>query len=60
VPIHTNTDIEKILNAVARESYALNLPEKNAAVWPHHRAKMSDEELKTFDFWRGRAGLRTV
>jgi hypothetical protein len=32
VPIHTNTDIEKILNAVARESYALNLPEKNAAV----------------------------
>lgn len=51
------TDIEKVLNAFAKESYALNLPEKNKAVWPHHREKMGDGELKTFNFWRVRAGL---
>jgi len=55
-----HTDIEKLLNAVARESYALNFPEKNARVWEHQRPSMSDEELKAFNFWRVRAGLPPV
>jgi hypothetical protein len=57
---HQHTDIEKILNAVARESYALNFPEKNRRVWDIQRGSMTDEELKTFNFWRVRAGLPPV
>jgi hypothetical protein len=52
-----DTDIEKILNAVARESYALNFPEKNTRVWEQKRGSMTDEEVETFNFWRARAGL---
>jgi len=54
---HVDTDIEKILNSFARQSYALNLPEQNKLVWPRHRATMSADELDTFNYWRRRAGL---
>lgn len=54
---HVDTDIEKILNAFARQTYALNLPETNSKVWPYHRAKMSTDELQVFNYWRRRAGL---
>lgn len=46
-PLGTNykTDIEKILDGIAMDSYILNMAEKNDEGWLHKRATMNEQEL---------------
>ncbi|HEY2091273.1 MAG TPA: hypothetical protein VGJ81_05260 [Thermoanaerobaculia bacterium] len=54
------TDIARLLNVVARESYSLNLPERDPRAWEKRRATMTDDALNTFNVWRRRAGLSPI
>lgn len=51
------TDVEKILNAFARQSHVLNYPEQVADLWPRLRNDWPVAELEQFNRWRVRAGL---
>jgi hypothetical protein len=53
------TDYEIILNALARESYNLNLP-SNPGAWRAYRKRLNDTDLEAFNYWRQRVGLPQV
>ncbi len=50
------TDIERILEFLASESWVLNEPENHPRTWPVTKAKMSAEELAVMNEWRVRLG----
>lgn len=51
------TDIERILDRLARESYTLNLPERNPALWPYKLAHLSPHQRDQLNHFRHRFGL---
>ncbi|MGH9420962.1 MAG: hypothetical protein ACRD3J_13385, partial [Thermoanaerobaculia bacterium] len=50
------TDIEKILNFLAQDSFVLNEPESHPLAWTRIRASMTPDEVTTFNQWRIRIG----
>jgi len=51
------TDIERILDHLARESYTLNLPERNPVQWMYREAHLTQEEREQLNHFRRRFGL---
>ena len=51
------TDIERILDSVARDSPVLHLPEENPIAWPYTRQGWSAEAIEVFNRYRRRCGL---
>lgn len=56
-PPGTRSDIERILDSTARESWLLNLPEKNPHHWAAYRLNLSGECLRTMNRYRVKFGL---
>ncbi|MDD5529515.1 MAG: hypothetical protein PHX21_05735 [bacterium] len=46
------TDIERILDSIARESSLFNMPEKHSQLWPHHRQKMTTKQIELLNNYR--------
>jgi hypothetical protein len=51
------SDIERILDSVARDSPVLHLPEVNPIAWPHTRQGWSAETIGVFNRYRHRCDL---
>jgi len=58
VGFDSRSDIEKLLDNIAKNSTVLNLPEQNVNSWNNYRKKLSKEELKDFNRFRVKFGLR--
>lgn len=56
----SRTDIEKILDCVARESHILNMPERYPERWKRRREKLSDEKVDQINYYRKKFGLPEV
>lgn len=54
------TDVEKLLDSLARESTILNLPETFPIGWKRQKTKMSEEQLKMINIYRQKFGLPLV
>jgi hypothetical protein len=54
------SDIEKILDSIAKESIILNMPETGPEHWPIYRKTRSAEELEQINKYRGKFGLQSV
>lgn len=53
----TPTCLDKVLDAVLRDSHFVNRPEREREGWPMYRERMSPEALKTMNKLRKRVGL---
>jgi hypothetical protein len=51
------SDVEKLLDLVARNSVLLNVPERQPDLWPHWRGGLSREELGVLNKYRAKFGL---
>jgi hypothetical protein len=53
-PVGSNheTDIEEILDCIARDSHWLNMPEKNPERWRYRRANLNEDKLKILNQYR--------
>ncbi|MCD4684814.1 MAG: hypothetical protein K8S97_02620 [Anaerolineae bacterium] len=51
------SDIDKILDSVARDSFIVNMPEQNPIRWKHKREKLSSEDLELINAYRRKFGL---
>lgn len=51
------TDIDELLDDIARKSPALSLPEGNPEVWLKLKTKLSLQDVASFNFYRMRFGL---
>ena len=51
------TDIEEILDRIARDSYILNMPEKNPERWRYRRASLNGDKLKILNQYRRKFNL---
>jgi hypothetical protein len=56
----SHSDIQQILDHVARDSNILNLPEKNPHHWAAFRKNLSEENLRTINRYRAKFGLPEV
>jgi len=56
-PGNRPTDIEKLLDGVARDSGILNLPENDPHAWPLRREKLKKEDLELINKHRVKFGL---
>lgn len=56
----SRSDIEKLLDSIARESAVLNLPENQPDCWPICRKILSEEELKVLNRYRAKFNLPQV
>jgi hypothetical protein len=56
---HT-TDIENLLDSVARNSFWLNMPETHPDRWQHARLRISADELAVLNQYRRRLGMAEV
>jgi hypothetical protein len=54
------TDIERLLDYVAKSSHLLKLPERDPEVWQRRRLKLNTEEIKQINYYRTRAGLTEI
>ena len=48
---HT-TDLEDILDSIARNSFLLNMPEEHPDRWGHHRKRLGKKELDLLNKYR--------
>jgi len=55
--IDGGTDIDRLLNNVARESGYLDLPEENPQLWSAMREKLSEAHLAVLNQFRARFGI---
>ncbi|MDQ3584765.1 MAG: hypothetical protein M3407_03230 [Acidobacteriota bacterium] len=58
-PVESNhkTDIEKILDRIAKDSHILNMPEKNPERWRYRRSNLSEDKLKILNQYRRKFNL---
>jgi len=56
----SRSDIQRILDNIARDSNMLNLPEKNPHHWAAFRKNLSEENLRTINKYRAKFGLPEV
>lgn len=54
------SDIEQILDGIARNSYILNLPERDSILWQSMRSTYSDYQIKQINHYRKKFGLKEV
>jgi len=54
------SDVEVILDKIARNSPMLNMPEEQPQVWPFHRQKLTKDDLKVLNEYRRKFGLPEV
>ena len=55
--ISHKTDIEELLECVARNSNLLNMPEKSPERWNRRRAHLGEEKINKINFYRRKLGL---
>ena len=55
--VENRSDIERLLDNVARESDLLNLPEINSYHWEAFRQNLSDESIRILNDYRAKFGL---
>jgi hypothetical protein len=60
LPGNRPTDIEKLLDGVARDSGILNVPEIDLYTWPSRREKLKREDLELINKYRIKFGLPEV
>ena len=58
--VDSRTDIERILDAIARESPILNLPEQHADYWSIYREGLSERDLEMLNSYRTKFNLTKV
>jgi hypothetical protein len=58
--IDSRSDIEKLLDGIARNSVILNLPEDEPEYWPTYRKNLSERELEALNEYRFKFGLPAV
>lgn len=54
------SDIEKILDSIAKDSTLLNLPETDPARWDRTKTSLSDDYIKRINTYRRKFGLKEV
>ncbi len=54
------SDIEQILDHIARDSYVLNMPERVAVFWPERRTKFRQKDIDIINSYRVKFGLKSV
>lgn len=54
------TDVERLLDQVAKSSFLLNLPETQPEAWQRRRSKLSSEEIELLNHYRRKFGLPIV
>jgi len=59
-PGDARSDIEQLLDCVARESIVLNLPEENPQHWEAFRKNLSEADVKKLNQYRAKFGLPEV
>ena len=57
---NNTSDIEWILDGIARSSNILNMPEENPDRWQHERHRLTEDELSQINLYRKKFGLREV
>jgi AbiU2 len=57
---HEKTDIEEILDGIARNSFFLNMPERHPGRWTYRRPNLSGDKLKSFNRYRRKFDLPEV
>jgi len=55
-----NTDIEQLLDCLARDSYLLNMPEQNLQRWSVRQQKLTQEQMNVLNRYRRKFGLPDV
>jgi hypothetical protein len=58
--VDRRTDIERILDGIARDSPVLHEPERNPVAWPYLRQGMSPQKVEQFNRYRKKCGLQEV
>jgi hypothetical protein len=58
--IDNRSDIERLLDSIARDSPLLNQPEISPEFWEYQRNGMSEEQLKLINFYRKKFNLPEV
>jgi hypothetical protein len=53
----SRNDVEIVLDAIARNSPILNMPEEQPQAWPFHRQKLSKDDLQALNEYRRKFGL---
>lgn len=56
----SRNDVEIVLDAIARNSPILNMPEEQPRAWPFHREKLSNDDLQVLNEYRSKFGLPEV
>lgn len=56
----SRSDIERLLDSVARESSILNAPERNPMMWERHKEYLSADQLETINSYRRKFKLAEV
>ena len=56
----TRSDIERLLDGIAKENPLLNMPEEQSDAWPHFRKDMPAETLEVLNSYRLKFGLPKV
>ena len=51
------TDVEELLDNIAKQSHLLNMPERQPGFWHHFRERLSQQQLETFNRYRRKFGL---
>lgn len=59
-PVDDRSDIEQLLDDLARDSVLLNLPEENPHHWAGFRNNLSEQDLQTVNKYRAKFGLPEV
>jgi len=54
------TDIEQILDCIARDSFYLNMPEQRAERWKYRRPHLNEDKLKAINHYRRKFDLPEV
>jgi len=55
--VDSRADIECFLDAIAKDSALLKMPEEQRNWWHIYKKELTDEEKKVFNYWRRRVGL---
>jgi len=58
--LDARSDVEELLNRIAKDSHILNMPEQQPNFWPHFREGLSQKELQMLNQHRTKFGLREV
>jgi hypothetical protein len=59
LPQH-KTDIEEILDGIAKNSFFLNMPERHPEKWKYRRPNLSGDRLKSFNYYRRKFDMSEV